>query len=319
MKKLLITLGIFVIIFAAAFLWWKNGLSPVKPNSSNPQIFIVEKGQGIREVSKNLKDKGLIKDPIVFFLLTKKLGLDKKIEAGDYRLSPSMSAYQIATNLTHGTLDIWITIPEGNRADEIADILKENIPSYDENWRAQLEKNEGYLFPDTYLIPRDATIDQIITTMKDNFDSKYASIESNKSGLSQSEVVRVASMVEREARFEQDRPLVASVILNRLNIGMKLDLDATVQYAIGYQPNQKKWWKNGLTIQDLAIDSPYNTYTNNGLPPTPISNPGLASLKAVMNPASTNYIFYVSDSGGHNHYATTLEGQRANIKKYGVQ
>ena len=319
MKKILITIGIILIILVIAFVWWKDGLSPVNSTSTKSQIFVVSKGQGIREISKNLKDQGLIKDPIVFFLLTKKLGVDKNIEAGDYRISPSMSADEIATDLTHGTLDIWVTIPEGDRADEIADILKANIPSYQESWRAQLEKNEGYLFPDTYLIPRDATVDLIITTMKNNFDQKYATLGAPKNGMSQAEIVTIASLVEREAKTDKDRPLVASVIINRLNLGMSLDLDASIQYALGYQADQRKWWKSGLTAQDLEIDSPYNTYTNAGLPPTPISNPGLASLNAAANPATTDYLYYVSDSQGNNHYSTTLQGQDANIKKYQVQ
>src|SRR4029077_17317127 len=133
---------------------------------------------------------------------------------------PSMSALDVATNLTHGTLDIWVTIPEGLRADEIADMLKQKIPSYNESWRAVLDSNEGYLFPDTYLIPRDANINLVVTLVRNNFEKKYNTVSSTKTtALTDAQTIIVASIVEREAVFEEDRPLVASVIMNRLNIG----------------------------------------------------------------------------------------------------
>ncbi|MCL4387469.1 endolytic transglycosylase MltG, partial [Patescibacteria group bacterium] len=126
----------------------------------------------------------------------------------------------------------------------------------------------------------------------------------------------VAYLIEREAKKDEDRPLVASVILNRFNIGMKLDIDATIQYALGYQEDEKRWWKKSLTLDDIKLNSPYNTYRVSGLPPTPISNPGLASLQAVVNPSDTNYLYYITDSKGINHYGKTLEEHNANIQKY---
>lgn len=319
MRKLTIVFGLLLVFSLVIYLWLQHGLSAVNPTDNTPTIFVVQKGVGVREIASNLKKEGLIKDPIVFFLVVKKLGLDNKIQAGDFRLTPAMKTVEIAENLTHGTLDVWITIPEGLRADEIADILKKEFPTYEESWRNQLVKNEGYLFPDTYLIPRDATVDLAISLMRSNFEKKYASIQTgNKSGLSQEDVVIVASMVEREAKLDADRPLVANVILNRLDIGMKLDIDATIQYALGYQPTQRSWWKRNLTLDDLALNSPYNTYKQNGLPPTPIANPGERVLRAVLNPASTNYLYYISDKTGKNRYAETLEQHNENIKKYGL-
>ncbi|MDO8461077.1 MAG: endolytic transglycosylase MltG, partial [bacterium] len=180
-------------------------------------------------------------------------------------------------------------------------------------------QHEGYLFPDTYLIPKDADIDLIVTLMKDNFDKKYESITpAKKTNLTKEEIVILASMIEREAKLDQDRSLVASVLLNRKNIGMKLDIDATIQYALGYQEIEKTWWKKGLTLQDIKLNSSYNTYLNPGLPPTPISNPGLEALNAVVNPAETQYFYYISDSSGRNHYAKTIEEHNANIKTFGL-
>lgn len=318
MKKGLTTIIILAVILVIGIIWWENGLLAKDTSNKTPKIFVVKKGEGVREIANNLKNQGLIRDSIVFFIYTRFKGLDKQIQAGDFRLNPSMNLSQVANNLTHGILDIWVTIPEGLRADEIADIFSKNLPSYNETWRDDLEKNEGYLFPDTYLIPRDADANLIITIMKDNFNTKYASVVGEKTtGLTDAQTVILASIVEREAAYEEDRPLAASVFVNRLNLGMALGSDPTVQYALGYQPAEKTWWKKDLNADDLAINSLYNTRTNAGLPPGPISNPGVSSIKAALNPADTNYLYFFADNKGHLHYATTLQGHQANIEKYG--
>lgn len=317
MKKVITITLLFIVLAISTLLWWNNGVSAVNKNDKTQKIFVVAKGQGVRDIAKSLKEEGFIKDPVVFFLVVKRLGLDGKIQAGDFRLSPSQTTEEIARELTHGTLDIWVTVPEGYRSGEIADLLEKNMPTYKPSWRNVLNQHEGYLFPDTYLIPKDADAQLVVSLMKQNFEKKFETI-AKTSNLSKEEIVIIASLIEREAKFAQDRPLVASVITNRLHIGMKLDIDATVQYALGYQIGEKRWWKKNLTKDDLAIDSPYNTYTHAGLPPTPIANPGLATLKAVINPTQTNYLYYISDKTGHNHYAETMEEHNANIKKYGL-
>ncbi|MCL5438363.1 MAG: endolytic transglycosylase MltG [Patescibacteria group bacterium] len=319
MKRILIFCIILVVILVAGLFWWNNGLSPTNKSNKSQVIFVVNKGEGVREISNNLKDKKLIRDPVVFFILIKKLGIEKNIQAGDFRLSPSMSAEEVAENLTHGSLDVWVTIPEGKRAEEIAEILQSNLVTYKPTWKKILIDNEGYLFPDTYLIPKDADINLIISMFKNNFETKYESITpQNKIKLSKNKIITIASLIEREAKYPEDRPLIASVIMNRLELGMPLQIDATIQYILGYQLDEKSWWKKSLTIEDLKLDSPYNTYINVGLPPGPISNPGLDSIKAVINPASTDYFYYLSDKSGHNHYAKTISEHNANIQKYGL-
>jgi UPF0755 protein len=320
MKKILVVLGLLIIFSTLAFVWWQSGLQAVNSRAATPKIFVINNGEGVREIANNLKREGLIKDPIVFFLLTKFENLDKKIQAGDFRLNPSMSAQEIATNLTHGTLDIWTTIPEGLRATEIAGILKAKIPSYNNAWVTELQANEGYLFPDTYLIPRDADINLVLTLLKNNFQKKFDSVKETKTtALTDPQTITIASIIEREAVFAEDRPLVASVFMNRLNLGMGLGSDPTVQYALGYQSDTKSWWKNDLTADDLVINSPYNTRKNAGLPPAPISNPGLSAIEAALNPAKTDYLFFFSDKQGHLHFATTMTGHNANIQKYGTE
>lgn len=316
MRKALIAVLLLAVFGSLASIYWIYSLGAVDKESRIQKIFVIQKGEGIRQIGNGLKKEGLIKDPVVFFIYIKIKGDDKNIQAGDYRLSPSMDLATITDNLKHGTLDRWITVPEGYRAEEIADILGKNIPSFKKTWRQVLNNNEGYLFPDTYLIPRDADINLIISIMRNNFKAKI-----QEAGLSEDDprlerVIIIASLIEREAKLPSDRPLVASVIKNRLEIGMKLDIDATVQYALGYQEQEKRWWKKNLTLEDLKRNSPYNTYINAGLPRAPISNPGLGAIRAALNFPKTDYLYYVSDSNGRNHYAKTFAEHAKNIQKY---
>lgn len=310
----------FVLLIASLvgiFLWWEISLMAVN-GDIKVKAFSVINGEGVRLIANDLHNQGLIRNAFAFELLARQQSLGNKIQAGVFYLSPSMDAQTIANKLQKGSADIRITIPEGKRAQEIADTLQENFPTYQDNWRTQLIDNEGYLFPDTYYFNKDATIDTVIETLRANFDKKYASIPDGTTTLTKEEIVIIASMVEREAKFPEDRPLVASVILNRLRIGMALQVDATIQYALGYQPVEQTWWKKTVSTYDLKLDSPYNTYVGVGLPPTPISNPGLAALTAVLDAPHTNYIYYVSDKSGHNHYEETLDQHNADIRRYGL-
>lgn len=317
MKKLQALIIIIILIGIGLYLYYKEGTLPVNKNDQSTKIFVITRGESLSNIAKNLANEGLIRNKIVFYLVVKKLGIERKIQAGDFRLSPSMDVYQIAKILTHGTLDIWVTLIEGMRKEEIAQIISSNfnIPEIE---FIKLAK-EGYLFPDTYLIPKDATVGSIINILENNFNKKFNKDLKEKAklrNLSPEETIIIASLIEREAKFNEDRPLVASVILNRLKIGMKLDIDATIQYALGYQPKEKTWWKRNLTKEDLEIDSPYNTYKNPGLPPTPIANPGLDSIKAVINAPQTDYLYYLSDKKGRIHFAKTLEEHNENVRKY---
>ncbi|OGH10472.1 MAG: hypothetical protein A2857_02135 [Candidatus Levybacteria bacterium RIFCSPHIGHO2_01_FULL_36_15] len=316
MKKFIV---LFILVIAGLVfgaLWWKNGKMPVNAQDQSQKIFVIQTGKGVREVASELKREELIKDPIVFFLYVKLTGRDRQIQAGNYRLSSSMNLPTLVNSLMHGTLDIWVTIPEGKRAEEIAKILKEKMPSYSSFWNKFLIENEGYLFPDTYLIPKDADIDKIVSIMKNTFYQKISESGLDKNKKDFSNIIIVASLVEREAKLAEDRALVASVIYNRLNLGMSLDIDATIQYALGYQSDEATWWKKELSDNDKKVDSSYNTYLNVGLPPAPICNSGISSLLAAAKPAETDYLYYVSDTNGKNHYARTFEEHNLNIKKY---
>ena len=315
MRKLTILIILAVVLFLAVFLWWNNGLSSVNSKDTTQKFFVIPKGMAIRTVGNELKKQGLIKDPVVFFLYIKLNNLDHAIQAGSYKLSPAMGLSKIMYTLGHGTIDIWVTIPEGYRAEEIASILKENIPTYQVSWVGRLVAEEGYLFPDTYLIPKDADIDSIISLFENNFYAKIGTIGLTKSSPTLRKSIIEASLVEREAKFAEDRPYVASVIQNRLKEGMALQIDATVQYTVGYNVVSKKWWNQPQPYQ-LKIESAYNTYINTGLPPAPICNPGLSAIAAANNPSDTNYIYYVNDSKGKLHFAQNLSDHNKNIQKY---
>lgn len=317
MKKIIITIVLFFLVTLFFILYFKEGVMPVKPKSKESKIFVIPKGSSVTQIARNLEKEGLIRNKLVFYFVVKQLGIEKKIQAGDFRLSPSMNAYEIAQQLTKGTLDVWVTIIEGLRKEEIAQIISKELglPEIEFIKKAK----EGYLFPDTYLIPKEATIEMVLDIFYKNFNRRYDQKLrelTRKKGLTEEEVIIIASLVEKEGKYPEDRPLIASVILNRLRIGMKLDIDATVQYALGYQENEKTWWKKNLTLADLEIDSEYNTYRNKGLPPGPIANPGLSAIKAVLEAPKTEYLYYLADKTGKTHFAKTFEEHQRNIEKY---
>ena len=313
MKKLTVLVVVLIVLAVGLFIWWSNGLSAVDPKSLQHKIFIIKPGTEVREIGFSLKKEGLIRDPVIFFLYVKRRGLDKSIQAGDFRLSPSMNLAKIINELQHGSLDVWVTVPEGWRAEEIADILQKDLPSYDPSWRSSLDSHEGYLFPDTYLIPRDAQISTIISLMTDTFYAKVKDIGLTRTSSNLDRVVIIASLIERESRNDSEKRTVSSVIYNRLEEGMPLQIDATVQYALGKRGD--KWWTQPSAL-DLKINSSYNTYINIGLPPSPISNPGIAALAAALNPAKSTYLYYIHDNQGQVHFAKTLDEHNANVSKY---
>lgn len=308
----------FSILLGLVYFIWALNIHRVNPAEDKYINFSIDKGASLTKIAEDLKKQNFIKDKQSFLIAVKLMGIDSSIQAGDFRLSRSMNLIQIARELTDSSTDVRVTIPEGKRAEEIAEILEKNLQSVSsEEIAPTLAEYNGYIFPDTYNFERSTSIENILEIMRNNFEEKYQTIK-NKTGLTKQEIVIIASLIEREARHDEDRAIISSVIHNRLNTGMKLDIDATIQYALGYNSVQKTWWKKGLTIKDLAVNSPYNTYTNAGLPPSPIANPGLAALNASANPSDSDYLYYITDKNGINRYAKTLEEHNANIRNYGL-
>lgn len=313
--KFFIPVGVIFFLF----LYYKEGLLPVNPQDKQSNIFVVDRGASLQKIIKDLYRENLIRSELVFYLYVKQKGIDRNLQAGDFRLSKSMTTPEIATALTKGSLDVWVTILEGLRKEEIAQILAEklSVPAVEFNNLSR----EGYLFPDTYLFPKQVSVESAIAIFDRNFNNKYNQElrqEAKRRGLTDLQVVTIASLVEREAKLHPDRVKVASIILKRLKNDWPLQIDATVQYAVGYQNSTNTWWKKNLTLTDLKINSPYNTYTNQGLPPGPIGNPSLSSIKAVVEAdVSTPYWYYISDTKGVNmHFARTLEEHNLNIANY---
>ncbi len=294
----------------------------------------VTKGSSARQIGEQLARAGVIDSSLSFELAVRTGGVGDRLQAGNYSFTTGMTAGEALDVLLAGPeSDAYrVTIHEGLRVSEILDRLAEQTPYTREQFAEALvdvssslgfggssfQGWEGGLFPDTYEFTGDATPREILQRLASTMEDRVASVDWSpleEMGYGVRDGVIIASMIEAEAKLDVDRPLIASVIVNRLAIGMPLQIDATVLYAMGERGI-------GLTAEDLDTDSPYNTYRNLGLPPTPIDAPGLASLAAAADPAITEYLYYVltSSDGGHSFAATYEEFQafKAQAKRDGV-
>lgn len=306
-----VCVGLLMILFY--LLFWT-----APSNFPAGSLYDLKYGETLSSVSSKFKNIGIIKSEFWFktFVYAFSFG-DDKVVAGDYLLNKKQNVLTLAWRVSHGKLDIEpvrIVIYEGINSYEIADVLANNFPSFDRKVfidKVQKEKLEGYLFPDTYFFVPDTKEEEIIKIMKDNFDQKILELSSDikKFGKSESDVIKMASIVEEEARTQESREIVAGILWKRLSIGMALQVDASFKYINGKTTAT-------LTTEDLKISSPYNSYTNRGLPPTPISNPGLGAIKATITPKKTPYLYFLTDNEGNMHYAATFEEHVSNKLKY---
>lgn len=296
--------GSIVLILVTSFILLVSISVLSSPISSDTtlQNFVINQGDGLNEISTRLQNNKLIRNKYIFLLQTYQLKLNNKLQAGLFRLSPSMSTRDVVNKLTSGgNFDFWLKIIPGTRVKEISSKFVFPV------------SQEGYLFPDSYLIPDYFTIDDVILTINKNFDEKISNLNISKNNLSQ--IVTLASLLEREAKTKADKQMVAGIINNRLKINMALQVDATVQYARDSKTHPAKYWLQ-LSKNDLAINSLFNTYKNPGLPPSPICNPSYDSLFAAVNPTSSDYLYYIHGTDGTMHYAKTLPEHNLNIAKY---
>ncbi|MGZ6316476.1 MAG: endolytic transglycosylase MltG [Anaerolineales bacterium] len=312
----------------SATLLWDDGLltRPLDPGGAE-QAFTVDEGESIESVAGRLELAGIIRNAGALRDYLTYTGLDKSLQAGDYKVSPGMSVVDIASLMQDATpSDITFVVWPGWRMEEVAAALptsgmsitpEEFLAAATEaparyDFLAGKASSEGFLYPDSYLLSRTTTVDQLVETLLRNF-SLHLTVELSdafqRQGLSLYDAVSVASIVQRESVKASEAPMIASVYLNRLRKGMKLDADPTVQYALGYDPIQRTWWTNPLSLVDLQVVSPYNTYINDGLPPTPIDNPGDISLQAVAKPADTPYYYFSArcDGSGYHQFAETFQ------------
>jgi UPF0755 protein len=308
---------IVVILSWITWLWWKDSVAAVDPTDTIPITFTVSSGDGAKTIAANLHEENIIRSSTGFYVLVKILGIERNLQAGEFRLTKAMDAREIALELTHGISDQWVTTLEGWRSEEIAAQVARDLDIPEQEFLKYAK--EGYMFPDTYLVPQDATAAGIVQMFTENFDKKITAQmreDAKKTGLTLAQVVTLASIVEREGHTAEDRPVIAGILLNRIKINMPLQTDATLQYALGYQAREKTWWKKVLYEEDKKVRSLYNTYEHVGLPPAPISNPGLDAIMAVIYPKDSEYLYYLHDPQGGVHYATTLDEHNANVQTY---
>lgn len=290
----------------------------------------IEPGQGVNSIAALLTQKKIIRSPLMFKVYLRLNGLGNKIQAGEYNIPKNLNIKQVAEILKHGTFDARLTIIEGWRVEEIAEYIGSSVRGLNFSGVDFLEvakKYEGRLFPETYIVPKYITpedlVDLMVSTFNQKFDNKMRQ-DLKKSDLTLEQALILASIVEREVKFPEDRPKVAGILLKRFKNNWSLEADATVQYVLGYQievdaetgEQKGTWWKNSLHKSDLEVTSPYNTRKNSGLPPAPICNPGLPALKAVVEAEISDFWYYVSDAEGKIHYAKTLEEHNENVAKY---
>ena len=302
-----------LIVALVSTLTFSSLSNPVESQITSTKVFVVNKGDSVKSIGGRLQQNGLIKNHLVFLAHAYILGLTQKLQAGSFDLSPSLSSSEIVQKLSQGgRLDVWVRIIDGQRNEEIVQSLFER-----KSFEAVANSKLGYLYPDTYAIPSSASLDQFFQIIDTNYHNKIATIKSGALvELSENQQVILASIIEREARTITSKQYVAGILLNRLKIGMPLQIDATVQYARDSRvPAPKEYWLP-LAKKDLSIISPYNTYLNAGLPPGPICNPGYDSLYAAYHPTTSDYLFYITGNDNKMHYAKTLTEHNANVAKY---
>lgn len=319
------------VCVATGFAWWVNATSPAGSDTTL-RSFVIPKGLGATGIADKLAAEGLINNTVAFKIYTRVNNLAGKIPAGEYRVAPSMNLTQLITALTSGPYEIWVTVPEGLRREQVAIKFATEFgknpaeaQQFIDEFLAVTPADEGRLFPDTYLVPPSASASAVAALLRSTFAKKMTDeiqVGIENQGLSVAQGITLASLIERETLNSSERPMVAGILLNRLNAGWPLQVDATIQYILATRACQsdilgcETWWPKDITKADLAIVSPYNTYKVAALPPAPIANPSLTSLEAVAFPINNNYWFYLHDASGAIHYGSTLEEHNANIAKY---
>ena len=356
--RILSIVGVVLILgMTAATVWVIAGapdvvdeapaaLPPTPPASSPTPVFVsVEENEGVQDIGQMLEDEGVIDSAIQFRVLAELLGYEKMIQAGEYEFDPDTPALQVVYRMRRGILSsLFVTVVEGWRLEEIADALDEQGVILREDFlEAAVAGNfddvedfdflqrlgpatplEGYLFPATYFYRRSDTAEDVIQQMLEAMDRNFSEElrrDALNVGLTTHGVLTLASIIEREAKVTEERPIMAQVFLARLRRGIPLAADPTVQYALGGDPEsvaESGYWKAELTAEDLEVGSAYNTYRFGGLPLGPIAAPRLDSIEAVVEPADTDYLYFVAreDEDGSHAFAETLEEHQQNIEEF---
>lgn len=332
-KIVTILFGILLILFTG---YAYNQLGPYEKSSKKEILVKIPKGSTIKDIANILKKNKLIKNKLFFITLERFTNSNSNVKAGSYLFYQSYSNLELLNIFHSGKTyndSIKVTIPEGLTYKEVIKILtnknlgefknyeklinspKEFYTEFSFLKNEDIKNLEGFLYPDTYYFNKGTTEKNILSAMLNRFNEVYK-IEfkdrQNKMGLTLQQVINLASIVEKEAIKDEDRPIIASVFYNRLKIGMPLQSDATIQYVFDKR-------KKRIMYKDLKMDSPYNSYINKGLPPTPIASPGFKSIKASLYPANTDYFYFVATIDGKNKYSKTYKEHVKNVESYKLQ
>ncbi|NLB18586.1 MAG: endolytic transglycosylase MltG [Syntrophomonadaceae bacterium] len=317
---LVFTFLVLLLLTGLSFWQFNRQLLAVDLGDSTMIEVMVTSNSNTSRIASQLAQKGLINSSDVFTWYCRIKGYDSQLQAGAYQFSKSQSIPEMVRALVEGRVKSkTITIPEGYDLRQIGELFVAQGICSSEEWKAAIVKDydykflrdiprrdnrlEGFLFPDTYQIRDEASPEELIEMMLTQFsklwDDRF-SAEAEKSGLTTYRVITLASMVEKEGRHDEERARIAGVIFNRLQIGMPLQIDATVLYSLGTHKDQ-------VLLTDLEVDSPYNTYRNTGVPPGPIASPGASSIQAVLQPEKHDYYYYVTSEGGYHTFSRTFE------------
>jgi UPF0755 protein len=324
-RSALVSIGLLFLLLTMFLLWF--GLYFLQPanKAGVEQTVLVKDGMSVNEVAVRLEEKGIIKNKSFFLLWSRLKGYSKRIKSGEYSLSSAMPPAKIFYILTKGIIITHpVTFPEGFSAEQIAETLAHSIKVDKSAFLslvhdpATLKKHgisgrslEGYLYPDTYQFGRKQSPQSIIDVMAERFNEVISPYKDRirQTGMTLEEVLTLASIVEKETGRPNERPLIASVFLNRIKQGMRLDSDPTVIYGI-------EKFNGNITRDDLKRYTPYNTYVITGLPPGPISNPGLEAIKAVLYPADTEYLYFVAKNDGSHYFSKSLAEHNRAVMLY---
>lgn len=343
-KRLFIFGAVFVFLIMPVLFFYYYKLAIYRPSQTSREITLeIKKGEGVTDISKELARLEAINSEFLFNAYVFMNGFDNNIQAGVYTVKAGTNLVDLVDLLQHGKNDIKTVFLEGWRSEEFALELVNNLSNIDhEEFIAMAKPHEGYLFPDTYFFNSEVQEEDVLKKLTETFNQKTAEAltteKLNNAGLTREQAVILASIIEREVVKKDDKEIVAGILIKRWQDGMKLDADATTQYTVALsnicknltetslsdpkcvptmqQLRSVSWWPQDLTLSDLDTDSPFNTRKNVGLPPAPISNPGLDSLEAVINHKSSPYYYYLTDSEGNVFYAKTLEEHNKNIAEH---
>jgi UPF0755 protein len=333
MKRLFLIATLLLVAAAGALYWLQIRMSSPYRGFTGAEVFVeLPPGASVTRIAGDLAAAGVIADALTFRIAARLSGADRRLQAGEYRFAEPASAFDVVDRLARG--DVYshlVTFPEGLTIKEMAAIFERAaLGSAQDFERAGANGSvlgdldpdaktlEGYLFPDTYALPRKVGAPGAVAAMVERFQRAFGTdlrAEASASKLSLREVVTLASLIEKETATAAERPIVSAVYHNRLRLGMPLQCDPTVIYAL----MQARRWRGNLTRQDLQFNSPYNTYRFAGLPPGPIASPGLSSLEAAVRPADVPYLYFVSRNDGTHVFATTLAEHNRNVQEWQVR